>query len=138
MEQECAISIKAYIAAIEGLPNKDILMVVDGAERWRDVKGFKGLYQVSDRGRVRVIGRVVSHYLGGPKRLKSRILKPALRGKSRHLSVHLWKEGRKWTVLVHRLVLAAFIGDCPEGQEPFHGPAGAFDNSVRNLSYGKE
>ena len=149
MEQECAISIKACVTAIQGLPNEDILTIVDdllhthnqrlqdkGTERWRDVKGYKGFYQVSDQGRVRSLGRITSCYLGGPRRLKSKILRPALRGESKYLSVHLWKRGIKRTQLVHRLVLEAFVGDCPGGQVCLHGPLGALDNSVRNLSYG--
>jgi hypothetical protein len=39
--------------------------------------------------------------------------------------------------LVHRLVLEAFAGPCPPGQEALHGPGGGLDNRwPENLSWG--
>jgi len=42
-------------------------------ERWKDVVGYEGLYQVSDLGRVRSVDRVARHSQGGAKRLKGQI-----------------------------------------------------------------
>ncbi len=104
-------------------------------ERWRDVVGYEGVYQVSDLGRVRSVNRVVRGALRGPKKLKGRVIRlnPDRYG---HLKVQLCKEGVGTTVHVHRLVLAAWVGPCPEGEEVRHGPAGVADNSVGNLCYG--
>ena len=66
-------------------------------EKWRDIAGYDGMYQVSDLGRVR------SLKFGRVKVLKG--------GKDRYgyLQVHLWKNNKGKTFLVHRLVAQAFI-----------------------------
>jgi hypothetical protein len=38
--------------------------------------------------------------------------------------------------MLHHLVLEAFVGLCPEGQEALHGPGGKLDASLNNLSWG--
>jgi hypothetical protein len=50
--------------------------------------------------------------------------------------VDLSKNGNQRTILVHRLVAAAWIGPRPDGQQVRHGPNGVSDNSVSNLCYG--
>ena len=104
-------------------------------ERWRDVAGYEGFYQVSDQGRVRSVSRVVPHKRYGSMKLKGRILRPGPCG-SGHVQVVLCKDGVKRYALVHRLVLASFVGPCPAGKECLHGPAGVSDNSVSNLKWG--
>lgn len=56
---------------------------------------------------------------------------------SGHLYVHLSRDGVVETVQVHRLVLEAFAGACPDGQETLHGPGGPADNRwPENIRYG--
>ena len=71
-------------------------------ERWIDVKGYEGYYQVSDMGRVKRLA-------GSPKCKEDRILKPApqLNG---YLFVTLYKDGGHKMVRIHRLVMENF---CP-------------------------
>jgi len=106
------------------------------SERWRDVVGYEGLYQVSDMGRVRSVNRVVSDGQGGTRKLKERILQSSPVGRCCHLVTHIYKNGIEQTIRVHQLVAAAWIGPCPDGQQVRHGPNGAADNSVSNLCYG--
>jgi len=105
-------------------------------ERWKWVIGYEGFYQVSDLGRVRSVDRVVVHPRSGPTKLVGRVLRPAPRDQVGHLTVNLCKEGAGTSVYVHRLVMAAWVGPCPEGLEVCHGPNGVADNSISNLSYG--
>ena len=105
-------------------------------ERWKNVIGYEGYYQVSNLGRVRSLGRVVRHQKGGPMKLVGRVLRSTPGGRCGHLQVKLCKDRYVWHVLVHRLVLTAWIGSCPEGFECLHGPAGVSDNSVSNLRWG--
>ena len=44
-------------------------------EIWKDVKGYEGLYQVSNLGKVKSVERYVTHYKGGVKLVPERILK---------------------------------------------------------------
>jgi hypothetical protein len=105
-------------------------------ERWRDVVGYEGLYQVSDQGKVRSVDRVVSHGRYGAANLKGRILRLMLASRCGHLGLTLYNGGVGQIVKVHRLVAAAWIGPCPVGYEVRHGPNGITNNSVSNLSYG--
>lgn len=52
-----------------------------------------------------------------------RALTPTPVGKKvAHLKVSLSRDGKQTTFLVHRLVLEAFVGPCPEGMEACHDP----------------
>lgn len=53
-----------------------------------------------------------------------------------YLIVTLWRDGRQRTRLVHRLVLTAFVGPPPEGQEALHANNDRADNRLENLSWG--
>jgi hypothetical protein len=107
-------------------------------EHWRDIDGYAGYYQVSNLGRVRALDRDVRVGGGGVRRVIGTILKPQPESKARggYFVVHLRREGKRYSVRVHRLVLAAWVGPCPAGQEVRHGPNGVTDNSVSNLCYG--
>lgn len=98
-------------------------------ERWRDIPGYEGYYAVSNLGRVRSIG-------GRKYRRKDLILSPIKNNRYGHLAVNLYKDDTRWTISIHKLVAAAWIGPCPKGQQVRHGPNGKLDNSVSNLCYG--
>lgn len=90
-------------------------------ERWKDVPGWEGLYQVSDQGRVR--------------RVKTgRILRTPLNGTG-YPSANLYLRGRRCGVVVHRLLLLAFVGPCPEGKEACHNNGRKDDNRLANLRW---
>lgn len=89
-------------------------------ESWRPVPGFEALYLVSDLGRVRSArsGRVL------------------VGDGTRHLRVTLSRAGRTTRLLVHRLVLEAFVGPCPPGMESLHENDIGADNRLANLRWG--
>ena len=107
-------------------------------ELWLPVVGFEGCYEVSDRGRVRSLHRIVKHPREGyERRLKGRMMALQIsRTNCGYRTVRLYQDGVGKTFTVHSLVAEAFIGPCPEGQEVLHGAAGVLNNSVENLSYG--
>ena len=69
-------------------------------ENWADIITHKGLYQISDLGRVR--------------NNKGQILSQTLDPKTGYLRVHLSKNGKADWYIVHRLVAESFIPN-PEG-----------------------
>lgn len=105
------------------------------SEAWRPVRGYEGLYEVSDQGRVRSLDRIVGAARGGTKRMKSRVLqpRPLKRGYQR---VSLSRDGRPRDVYIHRLVAEAFLGECPPGSEVCHRNGDPGDNRVLNLRWG--
>ena len=68
---------------------------------WKDIKGFEGLYAVSNWGRVKSLGN------GCSNNCKERILSPGKTERG-YLKVNLWKEGKIKRYSVHRLVLSTF------------------------------
>jgi hypothetical protein len=96
-------------------------------EEWRPVPGFEAVAEVSDQGRIRSLPR---------KHTRGRILQPYQTPKG-YLSLGLRDQGGVVRqVKVHRVVAAAFIGPCPEGQVVRHGLGGPSNNRVANLCYG--
>jgi hypothetical protein len=51
------------------------------------------------------------------------------------LNVHLCRDGRTCTRQVHRLVLLAFVGPCPEGMEACHWDGNTSNNALSNLRW---
>jgi hypothetical protein len=105
-------------------------------EEWKPVVGYEGWYEVSDQGRVRSVERVVPNGKGGTKRMKAKMMTCTGRASQRYLFVSLCKNNKPQRLLVHRLVLEAFIGPCPEGMETLHGEGGSYDNRLANLCWG--
>lgn len=104
-------------------------------EIWKDVEGYKGHYQISSEGRVKSLARSFLRK-GYSIWLKERILKPGNTSEG-HLMVNLCKNGKCEGFLVHRLVLEAFIGHCPKGQEARHFPDPTpSNNRLTNLQWG--
>ena len=99
-------------------------------EQWRAIPGFPD-YEVSNLGRVRSWRKRGAH---GGRDSKPRLLVPDLvKGYAR---VGLCKETKRNPRWVHRLVLEAFVGPCPEGMEARHFPDRTpTNNTVANLSW---
>ena len=53
-----------------------------------------------------------------------------------HLSINWKVNGKVVQRYVHRLVLAAFVGPCPQGQEVLHKDDDPTNNRLDNLRYG--
>lgn len=104
-------------------------------EKWKPVVGFEGAYEVSNHGRVRSLKRTVMRSNGSALHLSQRILRPATAQRTGHLHVHFSVNGRGFTRYVHRLVLEAFVGPCPEGMEACHGDGNPVNNHLGNLRW---
>lgn len=103
-------------------------------EQWRPIAGYEGLYEVSDRGRMRSIARVLMRRNGAPMSVRSRIRTPSRNSKG-YLCVTLHKPGASASARIHCLVAAAFIGPRPRGFEVDHINQVVADNRAVNLRY---
>ncbi len=104
-------------------------------ERWKDVPDYEGRYSVSDRGRVRSLPRTITDKTGRPRFLRGKILKPILW--EGYLSANLNKQGKSQRFGIHRLVLLAFVGPCPDSMECRHFPdRDRSNNKLENLQWG--
>ncbi len=102
-------------------------------ETWRDIAGYVGLYQVSDMGRVRSMGRVDrvnKHW--APRILSSWSLGRRNRA---YRAVSLCQHGRARKLQVHRLVALAFIPNPQGKQQVNHRNGDPSDNRAANLEW---
>lgn len=101
-------------------------------ERWIDVNGFEGYYQVSDLGRVKSLGRYVTH--GNATWFQpERIMIPWSGTTSLYDCVRLYRQGRKTKFTVHRLVAQHFLPNWNPRWEVNHLDGNRWNNAVSNL-----
>ncbi len=92
---------------------------------WKDIDAAPG-YQVSDLGQIKSLRR----YKDG------RLLKPGPAGTNgEYQMVVLMVNEQRKNYLVHRLVLQAFVGPCPEGMESRHIDGDSSNNCLTNLEW---
>jgi hypothetical protein len=105
--------------------------VNDPSERWLAIPGYEGFYEVSDQGHVRSVRHMTRAGWRGGK-----LLKP-FPDSDGYLRVNLSRHGVITGLRpVHGLVLLAFTGPMPPGQQVRHGTGGKRDNRLANLCYG--
>lgn len=109
-------------------------------EIWRAVPGYEGLYEVSDRGRVRSLSRnyhVVQAKGEWEQTVPERILKPSVLGKTslRYHTVTLCKDNTYKSMLVHRIVASAFIPNPHNYPYINHIDCNGENNCVENLEW---
>ena len=106
------------------------------SERWLPVVGYEGLYEVSDQGSVRSLDRVIRRKDGRGEYLKRGRVLSATPNTSGHLQVILCGHGHQRMYQVHRTVLAAFAGPCPDGMQGLHYDDDPSNNRLENLRWG--
>lgn len=103
-------------------------------EEWRDIKGYEGLYQVSDQGHVKSLERTFIDNSGRKQTVKERILKPATTYNG-YLFVCLSDGGKRKKLRVHRLVCQTFH-DNPDNKPCVnHIDENKTNNAANNLEW---
>ena len=101
-------------------------------ETWKDIRGYEGLYQVSDLGRIRSLGRICNAKNNSQSRKRERILTQEITVFG-YCRVRLFSsDGKSKHYATHRLVAEAFLGNI-EGMEINHKNEIKTDNRVENL-----
>ena len=106
-------------------------------EKWKSVTGYEDFYEISNTGRVKRLGREVhTNNQHGPcvKTLSEKILNPQQTEKG-YMVVVLSNGGTTQKHRVHRMVLDAFCGECPDGHEACHNNGDPSDNRIENLRW---
>lgn len=99
-------------------------------EIWKDIEGYNGLYQISNLGRVKSLGR-----RGKGCSLEDRILKPMINKDGYHLvNLKDINHVAKWFT-VHRLVALHFIPNPNDYKEINHKDEVKSNNIVANLEW---
>lgn len=105
------------------------------SEKWVPVVGYEGLYEVSDKGRVKALPRLVQHYTGAKLNRAGRVLRGCVTERN-YVRVSLCHDGKTKSVHVHTLVAAAFKGPRPAGAVVRHLDGDSTNNNARNVEYG--
>lgn len=89
---------------------------------WRDIPGLEGRYEVSNTGNVW-------------NKTRGRLLSKKPLSKIGYTRVRMpYSSGAKLEY-IHRLVMLAFVGECPDGMEVNHKNGVRHDNRLENLEY---
>lgn len=102
-------------------------------EIWKPVVGWEGCYSVSNKGRVAVDAHRVKHWRGGWRMKRAKII-GWVAGNGRP-GVFLYYDGDRVNRAIHRLVLEAFVGPCPEGLCCCHNDGNPANNTLENLRW---
>ena len=103
-------------------------------EVWQPIKGYEGLYEVSDQGRVRSLNRTIKNSRG-TYRLKGKTLSPR-KGSGGYCLVTLYDVSRRSHQRVHVLVLETFRGARPSPKhDACHNDGNPANNALANLRW---
>lgn len=103
-----------------------VQVVIDG-EIWLPCPEYEDIYLISNYGRLKRIQ-------GGERRQVGRILR-AHKSNVGYVIYPLSREGKTIYALAHRLVMRAFVGDCPPEITVNHLNGNKTDNRLENLEY---
>ena len=103
-------------------------------EIWKDIEGFEGLYQISDKGRVKSLEKTYTDRNGATRHKDEKILNP-YPNKRGYMRLQLFGEKRVEWKLVHRLVAEAFLPNPDNLPIINHKDETPFHNNVENLEY---
>lgn len=103
-------------------------------EIWKDVKGYEGLYQVSNLGRIKSLDR---HFIRSNNKsftYKGKILKGSLDTKG-YIQIELKGNGQRDIRALHRLIAIAFIPNPENKPQIDHLDGNKTNNKVTNLEW---
>lgn len=92
-------------------------------EEWKWIKGYEGLYQISNHGRLKSFRRDSNGYICSNVNKNGWYLTIILRDSSNKCK----------TYRIHRLVAEYFIGEIPQGYQVHHKDGNKQNNNVDNL-----
>jgi hypothetical protein len=101
---------------------------------FKDIPGFEGYYQISNRGIAKSIERTTIRSDGLKQTFKGKILKPSV-NEFGYMFVCLSKNGKIKMMRVHRLVASAFIPNPENKPEVNHKNGVKSDNELSNLEW---
>ncbi len=104
-------------------------------EVWKDIKGYEGLYQVSNLGRVKSVTHDVIDSIGRHSVKEGRILSLRNSTKTGYPTINLAKDGKFKSFNIHRLVAEAFIPNPKNLPCVNHKDESRDNNCVNNLEW---
>lgn len=105
-------------------------------ELWMPVIGYEGLYEISNKGRVKSVARTLTNCQGIQRKWPEKILKPQQESHG-YTQVSLYRsDGKAKVFKIHRLVAGSFLAESREGgKEVNHIDGNKQNNSLTNLAW---
>jgi hypothetical protein len=100
---------------------------------WKDIEGYEGLYQISDKGEVKSLERYVDGRWGQTL-IKEKILSPITAGK-KYKMVGLSNNSNTKFVNIHRLLAQTFINNPHNKEQVNHIDGNKMNNELCNLEW---
>lgn len=102
-------------------------------EIWKDIKGYEGLYQVSNTGKIKSLERLRRNH--SKTQLVEEKIKNARKDPQGYLMLDLYKDNKPKTIRVHRLVAETFISNPDEKDTVNHIDGNKENNDISNLEW---
>lgn len=103
-------------------------------EVWKDIKGYEGLYQISNFGRVKSLERIVNTNFGKPK-LQLECYISGFKNTYGYKAYNFMKNGKTKPLLFHRLVAIHFIPNPKNKSQVNHIDGNKINNHILNLEW---
>lgn len=103
-------------------------------EIWKDIRGYEGLYQISNFGRVKSLERLAKSNNNNYRRVKENFLKKH-EDKNGYIKVSLNKNNKSKQYAIHRLVAKAFIPNPNNLPQINHKDENKQNNNLENLEW---
>lgn len=101
-------------------------------EVWKDIKGYEGLYQVSNLGNVKSLDRTITRKNGISQHINEKLLSKWI---GEYVYVILYKNGLGKTYTIHSLVAEAFVFKGKDNSIVNHKDENKHNNEVSNLEW---
>ncbi len=102
-------------------------------EIWKDIENFKNSYQISNKGRVKSLNRLVNSRYG--KRLVKGVFLKGIPDKDGYFRVNLKKKQKTNNRLIHRLVALSFSPNPKNKPHVNHKDGNKQNNVLSNLEW---
>lgn len=102
-------------------------------ELWKDIKGFEGLYQISNYGRIRGLLRMKQN--GSKQNIVLDRIKPSYKAYKGYYICNLWKNGVQHTLKTHRLVGIHWVNNPHNYPQLNHKDKDKSNNRADNLEW---
>ena len=103
-------------------------------EIWKDIKGFEGIYKISDLGNIKSLSRY-DHYINGKSRFRKELILKQRKDNTGYFRVCLTKDKKQKVFHVHHLMAISFLNHSTDNRKIVidHINNNRSDNKLDNL-----